>query len=267
MKYRLATSLVKLRDQINVLAPRRSTASDGWIGDASHFAQGDASDHNPWIVLDGMGVVTAIDITHDPANGCDVMVIAKAIAASRDPRLKYFIYTGGVGGQPGILSATVSPWTWRTRAADDHPHHLHISVNGNHNSAAAWSITAKTVPPMKPAPKPAPSAAKVVAGLRIDGDLGPATISALQKILKVLVTGKISEPSSTTVALQKFLNGRLPGTDLKVDGRGFVQSNVARTKTNGALQSYLGSPADGTLSSPDSLVVRKLQARLNTGRL
>lgn len=149
MAYRLANALVKLRNQVNAAAPARSTASDGWIGDASHFATGASSDHNPWITFNGMGIVTALDITHDPANGCDVWEIAQAIAASRDRRLKYLIYTGGVGGKPGILSQTVSPWVWRERSSDDHPHHLHVSVNtssGDFDSTSPWSITRNTQP-------------------------------------------------------------------------------------------------------------------------
>jgi len=150
MAYRLARSLETLRDQINAAAPNRSKASDGWIGDASHFRTGSASDHNPWITLGGVGIVTAFDITHDPRNGCDVMAIANAIVASRDRRLKYLIYTGGSGGNPGILSSTVSPWKWRTRASDDHPHHLHISVDSDaadFDSRAAWALPGAITPP------------------------------------------------------------------------------------------------------------------------
>ena len=152
MTWRLASSLLTLRAQLDVIAPNRSKASDGSVGDAAHFATGAASDHNPW--CDG-NVVTAIDITHDPAHGCDVWAIAQSLAASRDDRLKYLIYTGGVGGAPGILSATVSPWTWRPRSSDDHPHHLHISVNtgcGQYDSTAPWTLT-KAAPK---APRPAP---------------------------------------------------------------------------------------------------------------
>lgn len=149
MAYRLAVSLEKLRSQINLMAPNRSKASDGWIGDAAHFATGSASDHNPWVKQGSTGIVTAFDFTHDPANGCDVMAIANGIIKSRDRRMKYMIYTGGAGGRPGIISATVSPWVWRVRANDDHPHHLHVSVNSNvadYDSSALWAIQAGMPP-------------------------------------------------------------------------------------------------------------------------
>jgi hypothetical protein len=67
MAWRPAKSLIQLRDQINQIAPNRSKASDGTIGDAAHASR--ASDHNPWVREGDAGVVTAIDITHDPDDG------------------------------------------------------------------------------------------------------------------------------------------------------------------------------------------------------
>ena len=68
-RWRVAKSLEHLRTQVNNAFPNRSKASDGTIGDISH--QGRESDHNPWVVDAGIGVVTALDVTHDPAHGCD----------------------------------------------------------------------------------------------------------------------------------------------------------------------------------------------------
>lgn len=66
MSWRLAPALVTLRDEINKRFPNRSTISDGTIGDAAHASRD--SDHNPWVIdTDGVGVVTAIDITEDDA--------------------------------------------------------------------------------------------------------------------------------------------------------------------------------------------------------
>jgi hypothetical protein len=50
-----------------------------------------------------------------------------------------------------------------------------------------------------------------------------------------------------------------------VDGKGFVQRNGYTSNTNRALQRWLGSPVDGTLSSPVSLAVKRMQDRLNRG--
>src|SRR5678816_1399241 len=90
-EWRVAKCLNVLLKQVNALAPKRSKDSDGTIGDAAHQAR--TSDHNPWVVDDaGQHVVTARDITHDPADGCDAGAIAKTLAASKDYRLKYIIW-------------------------------------------------------------------------------------------------------------------------------------------------------------------------------
>lgn len=63
--WRVARALLTLRREVVALAPRRSKASDGTISDAAH--QGRNTDHNPWVRDGGVGMVTALDITHDPA--------------------------------------------------------------------------------------------------------------------------------------------------------------------------------------------------------
>ena len=55
--WRVAESLQRLLDQVNQMAPVRSKASDGAIGDASHQTRD--SDHNPWVTDGNIGVVTA----------------------------------------------------------------------------------------------------------------------------------------------------------------------------------------------------------------
>lgn len=84
--WRVAKSLDRLLAQVNRLAPDRSKASDGAIGDAKH--QSRESDHNPWVTDGTIGVVTARDITNDPKHGCSAEQIANSIVASKDPRIK-----------------------------------------------------------------------------------------------------------------------------------------------------------------------------------
>jgi Putative peptidoglycan binding domain len=136
MAWRPAKSLIQLRDQINRLAPTRSKASDGTIGDASH--QSRDSDHNPWVQDGGIGVVTAIDITHDPGDGCDCEQIVQALLISRDVRIKYIIWNRR------IVSSTVQPWLWR-RYTGSNPHtkHFHLSVKSDkvhYDSQKDWQI-------------------------------------------------------------------------------------------------------------------------------
>lgn len=115
---RIARSLAKLRDQINARHPERSKLSDGWIGDSAH--QATKSDHNP----NAQGVVTALDITHDPAHGVDTWRMAEVLRQTKDPRIKYVISNGR------IFSSVVDPWQWRPyTGANKHAHHIHVSVS------------------------------------------------------------------------------------------------------------------------------------------
>src|SRR5215471_17323553 len=88
MAYRLAKSLVELRAAVNAAAPLRNRASDGWIGDAAHASR--TSDHNPWVKDGKTGIVTALDITNDPAHGVDGDTLSKALTG--DARVKYVIW-------------------------------------------------------------------------------------------------------------------------------------------------------------------------------
>jgi hypothetical protein len=136
MAWRTAQSLVRLREQINQKAPRRSKASDGTIGDAAHATRN--SDHNPWVSDGAIGVVTALDITHDPGGGCDAEQIVQALINSRDARIKYIIWNRH------IISSQVQPWVWRNYAGSNpHTRHFHLSVKSekaNYDSVVTWQI-------------------------------------------------------------------------------------------------------------------------------
>ena len=67
MAWRLAKSIKTLLDQVNAENPHRRNDSDGGIGNAEHAARN--SDHNPYIVVKGQGVVRAFDFTHEPETG------------------------------------------------------------------------------------------------------------------------------------------------------------------------------------------------------
>jgi hypothetical protein len=122
--WEVAGALEQLRAQLDELAPERSTASDGAIGDEDHRNR--KSDHNPWLHLAGQHWVTARDFTHDPDGGLDCHELADALEDSRDPRIKYVIWSGEImSGAQGR-----DPWEWReyTGGANEHRHHLHLSV-------------------------------------------------------------------------------------------------------------------------------------------
>lgn len=140
MSWRVAKSLETLRQQINDEWPKRNKASDGTIGDAAHSSR--ASDHNPWIRDGAQGVVSALDITNDPANGVVSHAIAQALIQSRDSRIKYIISNGQ------IISGTdgPSPWVWRKYSGTNpHTRHFHLSVKSSkafYDDTKPWSFKA-----------------------------------------------------------------------------------------------------------------------------
>lgn len=123
--WRVAKALLALREQVNAMAPNRRKKSDGTIGDAAHASR--ASDHNPWVRDAGVGVVTAMDITHDPDGGCDAGALADALLASRDPRIKYVIFNRRIASH--LQKGAAAPFQWRPYGGSNpHTKHVHISV-------------------------------------------------------------------------------------------------------------------------------------------
>lgn len=124
--WRLANSLVKLREQVNTAYPNRNKASDGTIGDTAHATS--ASDHNP----NAQGVVTALDLTHDPANGLDIMNFAEVIKS--DPRVKYLIANRLIWWRGDWYDYTGS---------NPHTKHIHISVSATpsvYDNSNDWKL-------------------------------------------------------------------------------------------------------------------------------
>lgn len=145
--WRRAYALDVLLAEANAAAPGRSTRSDGTIGDAAHQARGDDSDHNPWLIHGGRGIVRAADLTNDPA--------LKLAAAFE--RLRVAAYTGRlpqvmVGGY-AILNGRITAPDWSGwRAYKGNPHVLagHVSLSltpAQFDSKARWGIFADPAPP------------------------------------------------------------------------------------------------------------------------
>lgn len=135
MSWRLASSLTTLRNQVNAAYPNRSKVSDGTIGDAAHASS--ASDHN----VNRNGVVCALDLTHDPANGFDAHALAEHLRVNRHPNLRYVISNARIAGY----------WNnWQWEKSSGHYQHCHISVGthnvsdgqtyDNYDSTQAWDI-------------------------------------------------------------------------------------------------------------------------------
>jgi len=211
-QWRVAESLITLRKQINTISPNRSKISDGTIGDPAHASRN--SDHNPWVMNAGVGVVTALDITHDPAHGIDARKLAQALLDSRDPRIKYVISNGQIAsGATGK-----SPWKWRAyEGKNPHRHHMHLSVTsdvGSFDDDIPWELGVfeSAIPPILEESRPTEPDMPVLAmgtkghavatlqGLlnargyevEVDSDFGPKTkraVMAFQKDAGAVVDG------------------------------------------------------------------------------
>ncbi len=184
MTWRIAKSLLTLRDQVNAAHPDRRKENDGTIGDAAHASR--TSDHNPWVRDDDMGIVTAMDITHDPAHGVDTYAMAEIMRQNRDPRIKYVI------SNHRIFSSQSSPWQWRTyNGANPHDHHVHVSVlpdKAHYDDVHPWNLKWRPATPVEPEPTlRRGSVGAVVERLQatlhvtVDGNFGPITEAAVKK--------------------------------------------------------------------------------------
>lgn len=190
---RLALSLAALRSQINAAWPKRSKISDGWIGDKAHASR--KSDHNPL-----NGVVHALDITHDPANGPDGWALANALLATKDKRISYIISNGKIAAGRG----GPNPWVWRKYLGENpHTHHMHISaVEGPiADDSTAWAFDK----PAKSPDAPKVTVANPVLRLGAKGDAVKQLQAALNaKGAKLTVDGDFGKKTEAAlIAFQK----------------------------------------------------------------
>jgi hypothetical protein len=113
-----APSASAMLAQATALWPNRLRDADGVIPSAAHTATNPTSDHEPGAA----GYCHAVDLTHDPANGCDAHAIAERIRQAHDARVKYVI------SNRRIWNPSVS-WAWRPYSgASPHTHHIHVSI-------------------------------------------------------------------------------------------------------------------------------------------
>jgi peptidoglycan hydrolase-like protein with peptidoglycan-binding domain len=172
--WRIARALDTLLAQVNEAAPHRSKVSDGGIGNAEHAAR--TSDHNPYIIRDGIGIVRARDFTHDPAGGFDAYAFAETIRVRQDPRLRYVISCERIASGP----AGPAPGKWRPYTGENqHRHHTHVSVveDVRFDDPAPWdgvALTALTDAPSKLQGDDAPPPPADADGVLEQGESGDA---------------------------------------------------------------------------------------------
>jgi hypothetical protein len=115
---------LQLFREFDTIAPNRSRASDGTIGDAAH--QKEVSDHNP----DKEGAVRAIDVTstlNEPDLSMEdcVQFILTRCRAGLEKRITYIIYVRRIWAQDN---------EWRQVAymgTSPHTEHAHFSLSHN----------------------------------------------------------------------------------------------------------------------------------------
>lgn len=152
MAWRNCNASVALVNAVNAKWPNRDKASDGTIGDAAHASRD--SDHNPWIVVAGVGVVRARDIDKDGIDADWLAEELRKLGAAGDPRL-----AGGgyVIWNRRITTPDFKGWKAYT-GSNPHDKHIHVSFSRNEagfDSNASWAFLLNVVP--LPAPKPAPA--------------------------------------------------------------------------------------------------------------
>lgn len=200
MSWRVAKSLLQLRKQVDVLVPDRDKSSDGSIGNEEHASR--TSDHNPWVQDGREGVVTAIDLTHDPKGGFDSYAFAEMLRIQKDSRLKYVISNGR------IFSSIESPWVWRKYSGTSkHDHHVHVSVKPDkheYDDVIPWDI--QLGKPNKKA-DPVPNVVVLAKGTR------GAAVEELQRLLKMeQIDGQFGPKTEEAVRMFQRVNG------LTIDG-------------------------------------------------
>lgn len=209
MGWRNCAASLALVDEINRRWPGRDKSSDGTIGDAAHASR--SSDHNPWVVVGGTGVVRARDVDKDGIDAPWLVEYLRGIGARGDARLTgggYIIFNRRI---------TVPDFTgWKSyTGSNPHDHHFHVSFSRNQagfDSEAGWGIVVgggNAAPAgggndlVRRAQAKLKAAYRAYAGhLAVDGVLGPQTVAVLREFqtrARISVSGALD--AATVAAL------------------------------------------------------------------
>lgn len=117
--------------------------------------------------------------------------------------------------------------------------------------------------------KPKPTVNK--ANIAVDGKAGPALVRAIQVATGSKFKDGVFSGQPRNSVTQAFYggisygSGGSPSVGLLQRKVGAKVDNLLGPATIRSLQRYLGTPQDGVISRPNSLVIRRLQERLNNG--
>lgn len=173
---RIAPTLARCRTALDKEWPLRDRRSDGWIGDSNHVPP---SDHIP----NGRGMVDALDVDSD---GIHVPTVLAAMITH--PATNYVIHNRRIYQD----TAQNQPRTYT--GSNPHTGHIHCSIHQStwaEDSPGSWSLI--TMGPqwqtMVRGDDNAPGSVRQLqaylnaygASLRVDGDFGPLTDSAVRR--------------------------------------------------------------------------------------
>lgn len=120
--WKVSAPIEALGRQIEARWPDRHPA-DGTVASQNHDAWNPRSDHRP-DPYTGPGIVRALD-AGETVEG-DGEVLAEALRAGRDPRVRYVIHEGRLFSS--YDHANGPAWSWRPYTGGGHRDHVHVSV-------------------------------------------------------------------------------------------------------------------------------------------
>jgi hypothetical protein len=163
MRWKVAPAIRQLQQQLDAAFPER-LKPDGTIGDAAHSAR--TSDHNP----DQDRIVCAVDVKR-LSDEIDSDSLARALVASRDPRIKYVISRGRMWSS--YPTRNHPAWAERSYSGPNpHNDHGHLSVTQDgKNSSSQWQcVAALAAPPSQPEQPEQPKGHHVMFIINAKGD-------------------------------------------------------------------------------------------------
>lgn len=231
-----------LRGQVNAIAPGRSKASDGLVGDEVHET---TSGHYPHYVSGvGSEIVTAWDCTNDPTNGCDSWLLAETLRQHRDKRIRYVISNKKIFSS--YASGSRAAWTWGTYSGSNpHTGHCHIQTLDDKisDTTTPWNLEGFDMTISEEDLKNI--AAHVWNTFRTSNPDATAW--------QVLVTGKLTRDNALYWWLKALANGTVPTT---VPGSGFDWTKMIEAPFPGLIQ--LGEQLDALKATVDQIVSDEL---------
>lgn len=238
MAWRNCQASLSLVNEINLRWPGRDKSSDGTIGDAAHATR--SSDHNPWVIVAGMGVVRARDVDKDGVDMPSLMEHLRKLGAAGDPRL-----AGGgyLISNRRITRPDFSGWAVYT-GSNPHDKHGHVSFStraAGFDSQAPWHI----VPPGTTTPW-------TPDGLRAVAAAAPAGFDASG--MATLTHGMRGD--ARVAALQRFLNayGWRPALPLLPVTGNYLDQTAQVIRAAQAQVGITGPDADGRSVGPRTKV-------------